>query len=665
MVNLDHLAETSVARRLTLDDFGGFTRLAEAFPSMAGHPVLVSAVEVLAESVFAGEAVVDTQVANALDAALTATQAPAIYRDAADRILGSPALLPSIGPLLAASSLEQGHLPEGEATSPATVLRAADALEVAVQLRLANWAPRWDLFAYIESFKDHPESGLGGAYPLVVLRVVVACVEQWREAADLVPVARILAGIDAPSQGQVHSPDEVLSDSDAGLALARISTLAALRAEKRDDALKHLDDAHTFLAAGLQEDDRPDSAIAADIATLLRNLIGAGTLGDPAVVARLCENVREQTHLDPGRSHWVRDRVAASQAAWALLSRQLADALEKFAEPSWYDAASVVDAIVGFYRTASSNRAFVRSEDDLALEAIIAPVLEDGFASKASLLHHLDAHVSWLQGVADSDHASEDQLADLAAARTLRESAIEKFAELAEPPPKDQAGAGPDSARPTSAGNSPSAVRVGSAVERRRQGAGFTLGNLVADQLLETARAGFSASPDYRGDVQDAVDLVSELLIRFLWDRNQIGEKEAPYLYTDNVKEDELASDLHQFLRGSGSLGSITTEVRHVGGGRVDIKFGFPGFSLYVELKVDGTKIPVPERSAYLRQAASYTAGDQRIGYLIVLKLLPERTVAPHLSDCLEVVEVADSEGNLRHVAAFTLAGARTKPSDM
>jgi hypothetical protein len=100
------------------------------------------------------------------------------------------------------------------------------------------------------------------------------------------------------------------------------------------------------------------------------------------------------------------------------------------------------------------------------------------------------------------------------------------------------------------------------------------------------------------------VDLISEFLIRFLWDRNQLGENEVPCLYTD--------------------------------------------------------------KRAYLGQSASYTVGDQRIGFLLVLKLLPEkRALAPHLSQCLEVVEVLDSDGQPRHIAAITVSCSRTMPSSM
>jgi hypothetical protein len=81
---------------------------------------------------------------------------------------------------------------------------------------------------------------------------------------------------------------------------------------------------------------------------------------------------------------------------------------------------------------------------------------------------------------------------------------------------------------------------------------------------------------------------------------------------------------------------------------------------------VDKTKVPPSDKRAYLGQTAAYQIADKRLGFLLVLKLArAKKIVAPWLGHALEVVEVADADGELRHVAAFTLAGARTTPSRM
>jgi hypothetical protein len=448
-----------------------------------------------------------------------------------------------------------------------------------------------------------------------------------------------------------------------------------LRCTDNGTTSKLLDDAVRYLGPALDNDDRPDAEVAADLARLLQDLLTSGTISDPDIIDRVSDNVRELLHLDPGRDHWVRNRVAASHVAWSKLVVQLSEAHQHLAEVSWYRAAAVIDDIVDLYRTTNSSRIYCRAEDGAAVHAIVTPTLEAGFAEQASLLRHLEDHVRHLEDhvrhledLKREGQATPQQLEDLPVAIDLRDAAVEQFRD-----PKggidlkgvaDGPGAIRESpAEPTETSDAIS--RIGAAVRRRRAGQ-LNSTSLVVDELLERARAGFANSLDYHEDVAEATDLITHLLVTFLWDRNQLGEREADYLYREDAAEEDLASDLHTFLRGSGQLGSVTTEVRHIAGGRIDIQFGFPGFNLYVELKKDATKVPVPDKRSYLGQAASYQVADKRIGFLLVLKLLPEKKeLAPHLLDCLEVVEVLDAGGKPRHVAAVTLSGARTKPSDM
>jgi hypothetical protein len=110
----------------------------------------------------------------------------------------------------------------------------------------------------------------------------------------------------------------------------------------------------------------------------------------------------------------------------------------------------------------------------------------------------------------------------------------------------------------------------------------------------------------------------------------------------------------------------VNVYVRHIAGGRVDMEFSFPGFNLHVELKVDSSKTPVGDKKSYLGQSAAYQVADKRIGFLLVLKLLPgKKQLAAWLGDALEVVTVPDGSTEPRHIAAITLTGARTKPSAM
>lgn len=667
MNSWSHLAEISRIRELTVEDFGGIGSLGRELSGLEGDPMLVVATRAIESHLIAAAACLPEGFSDAFLSALQGTESPAIYRDTAEQVLASPKLLAVFGTDLAVSSLTQAGQPSHDA-SPLQALRAADALEVAVQLRLRDYAERWDLFACLTSYRPDASSALDDSYPRAVLRATVACVEQWTGADDLIKVVRRIAGLEpqpsADRTSVVSRPS--LSDSDTGLALSRLATIQALRAPDREVALTHIVTAAQVLGPALHQDDRPDIAVAADIAVLLQQLLQNGRIEDFELVNRIRENVRELVHLDPGRQHWVRDRSAASHQAWAQLSLQLAEALQNLRAPSWYHAAKIIDGIVALLRTTGSLYAFTRASDGQALRSIIVPAIEEGFGATAALLRHLQDHVDWLQSLADSGEATPNQIEDLKVAHELRDAALERFTQRGENSPKEEAGAPEQSSRALPAKQDAAIARINQAIERRFAGSNHTLGNLVADELLERARAGFAQSSDYTADVEEATDLISGLLIRFLWDRNQLGESDAPYLYSDAASEEDLASDLHGFLRGSGTLGNITSEIRRIAGGRVDIQFGFPGFNLYVELKVDSTKTPVPDKASYMRQAAAYTVADQRIGFLVVLKLLPARKMLPpHLSESLDVVKVEDAGGGVRFVAALTLSGARTKPSNM
>ncbi|MEQ4726036.1 hypothetical protein [Nonomuraea sp. B19D2] len=666
---IEAILDLSYRKTITVEDFGSWAQMVELIPSLIEHPLLVVVARVLVEykkRIEAEEGCVSEEYersVRALAQAITATKSPVIFRDSIDQVLRSN-LVELIGSTLAGVTLEQAAQPPVDAT-PSQELRAADALETAAQLCLGGWGHKWNLFSRLESFDGRSS----GVYARAVLRATVMCVEQWVAAEDLVPVARRIAGLEQPlASVEGHTGGALVDESDAGLALARIATLQALRSTDRNKTVALLEDAVRYLAPGLDNDERPDMEVAADIARLLQNLVTIGAIGDPNIVERLAGNVRELLHLDPGRDHWVRDRVAASHAAWSKLAVQLAEAHRHLAEPSWYQAAAVIDDVVDLYRTTSSLRTYSRSEDGAAVHAIIAPTLAAGFAEQASLLRHLEDHVRHLEDLQRLGKSTPQQLQDLPVAIDMRDAAVEQlrnpdWSGILKVPAgvlSADEGALADLAETESA-----VARVYASVERRRAGR-LNSTSLIVDELLERARAGFADSPDYEGEVAEATDFVTHLLVMFLWDRNQIGESEAEYLYREDADEKDLASDLRQFLRASGQLGSVTTEVRHVSGGRIDVQFGFPGFNLYVELKQDATKVPVPDKSSYLNQSASYQVADQRIGFLLALKLLPaKKTLAPHLSDCLEVVKVLDVDGRPRHVAALTLSGARTKPSDM
>ncbi|MDP3892134.1 hypothetical protein [Nocardioides sp.] len=630
--------------------------LAKFLPATANTPEVINAATQLATAATSTHTADYDTAARALTDAIVATTSPALFADAAQKFLASSDLLEAAGERLGIEVLVQATPPGPGATGP-EVLRAADALEVATQLRLGGWAPRWDLFALLAAY-----DGTGPVtYARAAMRVIQACFEHWQEAGDLLPVAHRIADMG-------NDDAESVSSSDSGVMLARVALLQALRAADHETALRHIDDALVALAAALAHDDRPDAHVTANIARLLQGLIQTQTV-DTAVAYGLADGVQELRHLRYARRHWTGDVSATTWAAWTLLADRLTGAQQRFAEPSWLHAVPVIDDLVDLYRTSGSYTGLRRNDDGRAVQVLIAPVIENGFADEVGLFNVLRQRVAEMEAAAEDGTATADELADLPVAIDIRDAAARRLA-AGKPvrDPKAVAGAElpADPDNPDNPDDTGAEVRLWTAA-RRRHRTKLASASLLVNQALERIWSDLDASTDYRDldGLADAVDLITALLMAFLYDRSSIGPSEAQYLFDASASEEDLARDLRTFVRGSGYLHGVDTEVRHVAGGRVDMRFSFPGFNLYVELKQDSSEDPVPDKTSYVNQAATYQAAEPRVGFLLVLKKTPKKTPPASVNNWAQVVETTDADGAPRHVLAMTLAGARTIPSDM
>lgn len=642
-------------RALTRADLPGDQILAAEVPSLAGDSRLPAVADALCDAADTGG--IHPAVLNGLCQAVLMTDSPALFGDAIARLLASAAVLVGNGSQLSTALLTQARSPAQDATAR-QVLRAADALAAATQLRVRGFSARFDLFALLDGISG-PSTR---AWSMAASRAILACAEAWTDGAELAPALKRLTGTAPPTASHLGpAVPEPEQESDFASVLARVELLAALREQDRDRAVDHLEYAERYLVPARTEDDRPDIEVLHSVVVLLRQLMLDATIADGAAIDTLQAAVTEHQWLDPGVTHWVGNRVAANHAAWARLTQQLQQAHARLGEPSWYHAAVVIDDIVDLYRTTRSVRAFHREADDREVRDVIAPVIESGFAAQASLLRHLNDHVEYLQTRVDGNVATEQEFADLPVARELAEAVAEQTCR-GDANPKPSVGDGDDTSFPAS-----SAERLAVEISRRTHVARFSTGSLVADTVLETIRSGLTDSDDCgtNEDAAAAADLVAMLLVSFIYDRERATSATRPYLFDQNAIEENLASDIQDYLVGCGQLGSVRTEVRRVGGGRVDIEFAFSGFNLYVELKADSTAVPLGDKGAYLRQTASYQSTDVRVGFLLVLKILKPKTVATHLTDNVEVVTVLDANGQTRYVVALTLSGGRTTPSGM
>jgi hypothetical protein len=170
----------------------------------------------------------------------------------------------------------------------------------------------------------------------------------------------------------------------------------------------------------------------------------------------------------------------------------------------------------------------------------------------------------------------------------------------------------------------------------------------------------------YRGEVKEIVDKLTLLLLRFWSSRDGLNPSRNAYLFTPDAVEEDLAKDLKVFLDGTEMNALMTTEVRDVGGGRVDVACNLPRFRLYIELKRDDRQSDVADKHSFLAQTAGYQGADVPIGFLAVLDLRPRTGPTPHLSACFGVVVLDDPDlGTARHIVTMLVPGNRTPPSAM
>lgn len=163
-----------------------------------------------------------------------------------------------------------------------------------------------------------------------------------------------------------------------------------------------------------------------------------------------------------------------------------------------------------------------------------------------------------------------------------------------------------------------------------------------------------------------AVDEVVFAMVRFVGLLQSVQADAREYLFEAAPTEKSLQHDLHQFLLLAFGPDAVGIEVSQVGGGRADLRVQFAGFSVYLELKVDDTKLPLSEKGAYLNQAATYQATDVRIGFVVALrtKRFPQAGAHAHLTSLFThaTVDVA-GDTERRHLVLVEVPGNRSSPA--
>lgn len=666
-----------------VDQLGGWQRVVDGLQGAPDDPASVVLVRIATLCVPEGGPEAITTLPAIADA-VAAMDSPAGFAESLDALLGSPAVLDVAGEQLADALLERVRaFTKAPSENLDAVSRAASALEVVTRLKVGGYGSHFGLLATLEEFKGPMPKRLAAA----IVRSVGTAVDHWPEAVGLVPVVEVVAGLKAPSGTQVDGADPGVVASDASWVLANIALVQALRAVSREDMLRDLERSLEHFKLGDETYGREDAKLLAPIVGAVAGLLRAGDAGGGATLDVLptAQGVRElvelQVRIDislSGLNHWYADVKRQTSAAWVMLVEDLGGAREQLSQAAFYEPERAIDDLMHVYRASRSVEVVRRAEDFDGVLTAVQPVIESGFASNMAFVSNLDVYTGRL--AVRIERATDEDRPDLVEQHRAAEQVLAEARRILAqggPPGKggggtattplppqleDVLGSDPEALAAISAFAPETLERLARAVEDTGVSRHVTL---QEHQVLTMLQGALSASPDYVGEVKDAVDDVLLQMVRFVSSRQNAQENRRAYLFDPNADEAALHDDLYDYL-WSAFGATVDTEVQQIGGGRADLRIKYAGFSIYLELKADDTKKPLSAKGAYLNQAATYQATDIRIGFVVALRTRAYPTGAPHphltsLFTHEAVVVMGDDQP--RHLILVDVPGNRNSPA--
>lgn len=663
-----------------IEQLGGWEHVTANLTNVLDDPVVVPLVRIAARDAHQAPSL---GALTAIADAVLKMDSPAGFGESLHALATSSAFLDAASDHLAQSLLttviEYATL---TTPTPAQTSNAANALETVTRIKVGGYGTNYALLAALEHFRRPQPTRFAAA----VIRSIGTAIDHWPDATALTDVVKQVAGISPPVGDSITgaNPDHVASD--AAWVLANIELIGALRAAEAPEYLAGLQAAHKYLVLGAKTYDRDDAKILADvIGTIIAITPGdtdptietaAAGLPSSSAVEDLVERVTWFNQAMAGLNHWYAGVKHQTTHAWVQLITSLKAAATEFQQDSFYEPEAVIDALIETYKTAHSINIVRHSDDFESVQTIVQPVIETGFASKAAFISNLTTYTASLEARAATQTEDTDLADNLRTAHQVLAAAREARA-VGKPPGKNAGGTGsaplPHQLENILGAGTPAALKVAELdpdevaklVAAMEYGRASRRVSLMEKEVLDRIQPLLAESPDYAGDVKAEVNALLEQLIRFVGYRQNAQEDFFPYLYSDESDEKDLHKDLAQHLNMFFGP-ALDIEVAHIGGGRVDLRLKFDGFSIYLELKIDGTQKPLVDKGAYVNQAATYQATDVRIGFLVALrtKAFPKNAAHPHLTSLFThtTVDVA-CDTVPRHLVMVQVPGNRSAPS--
>lgn len=627
-------ARLAGSQPITIDDLGGVDEILADADQLYAAPFL----DILTEMISAAPPIEGARLHDFLVGGFNVARDPQSFRDAIDRLIRDATLRAAIAQAVVAIFTRRikEHATERE------TLIASYALEGLFRLALEGDVSRHrPLLELAEVAPDAP-----GLFAQHVAKIGGAAFHVWGDDDLLTTLHRLLDNEEAGGEAAF----------ELGLAyLAR-----ALDGKDMINILAGLDTARLlFERASEVDDDRSDArAYRSAIDLILGFATNRNAADMQAAMTDLVTAARERAAaLRTGyAAPWLTPRKDVD-LEWFELARTVQRAADDLTRPSWINAATTMDRILAVYDASCS---IAHGE---GLRSVLRPRVVASFLRERGLAAHLD------------DLLSEGQWpeAQQAIAQDLRARLDDAY----------RAGAGPGKARENE--QYPLLARIlpgGTSTEQipsdmaRSLEAGLAshvaqdreLANPVLQRVLASLRDQLSASSEYTGDIQRSFDAVLQQILIFCSDRQNaeirdLGPRGA-YLRARNPSENDLQSDLRDFLKGNLVGAEVLSEVRGIATGRTDLYISLGGPAFVIELKKhEGTFSPEAANS-YRAQATSYQAANIRLGFLGALELVDRPGPVPSIEECLWHSAYVPEGGALaRHLIVFRVPGRLKSPS--
>ncbi|TDC57832.1 hypothetical protein E1281_03360 [Actinomadura sp. KC345] len=583
--------------------------------------------------------------------ALSTTSSPAAADDVLDQLVEHPGYLRQAANQLNDLSLARSR----RYATPLDAELAGIFLEAALRLALAGTTSRYGL---LDRLVDSSVSAAPHVYARRVVRALGTAYEHWRDQDLLVALGRFTG---------------TYAHGDAAYELAMCHLADAFNAADRPALLDSFTTARELLQEAVRaEEDRPDAVayLAALDAVLAFDSGHTETL--ESATQRLRRSITEHSMwLTGSRTHWRAGRYD-TEAAWYNLSADLDHAHTHLGQPLTNWSARTIQHVLAVYTAHRSVR--IQPVDAArGLQILLAPPIEDAFASREGLRLHLrgilaDAPADW----------------DVDAAEQLLHAINERLA--AGDPQLAPGGLGkaPQAAYPQLAAALGSQALAGlpaPMLQALQDGisdgdAALTMRMPIAQQdIFNDALVALNHSPDFRHPVvrKHFVRLITQT-IRFLHNRTNRGRAHhSPrfaYLFApepgDKLPlENTIQEDFQDYL--DGNLEDVDIEKVDRSGGRADLEVTFPGFAIIIECKRTKGKTTHRGLRRYLGQTVAYQASGVALGMLVVLDLTPKTEWIPSIRDNMwvERIRAPTSDQGDRWAVIVRVPGNRITPHEM